>query len=340
MTVTIREVAERAGVSTMTVSRVLNESHRVQPETRQKVERVISELGYVPNSLARGLSSQKTGVIALIVADVANPFFTKLVRGAENVAWRNGYRAILCNTENDINREKAYLDAMLAQRVEGLIIAPASDQSRRQLSVVEHNKVPFVLVDRTVEGLEYDLVEGDNLAGARRLVEHLISLGHRRIAMFSGPLDISTSRDRLKGYRQALEGANILYESELVIQTNVDQKGGYQAAKQLLQFENRPSAVFAINGLAAVGAVQAVRESGLEIPSDLALVCFDDIEFASILCPFLTVMAQPAESFGTIALQLLLDRISGRAVERRYVTLSAELIIRESCGAKLGRRQV
>ncbi len=159
------------------------------------------------------------------------------------------------------------------------------------------------MIDRTIEGLEYDLVEGDNLSGARRLVEHLISLGHRRIAMFSGPLDISTSRDRLKGYRQALEAANIPYEPELVIQTNVDQKGGYQAAKQLLTIENRPSAVFTVNNLAAVGVVQAVWESGLDIPTDLALVCFDDIEFASIICPFLTVMAQPAESFGTIAVQ-------------------------------------
>src|SRR5436305_7551997 len=147
MPVTIREVAERAGVSTMTVSRVLNESHRVQSETRQKVEQAIAELGYVPNSLARGLSSQKTGVLALIVPDVANPFFTKMVRGAENVAWHNGYRAILCNTENDLNREKAYLEDMIAQRVEGLLIAPTSDQSKRQLSLMEQHNVPVILID-------------------------------------------------------------------------------------------------------------------------------------------------------------------------------------------------
>jgi LacI family transcriptional regulator len=337
MPVTIREVAERAGVSTMTVSRVLNESSRVQPETRQKVELAIAELGYVPNSLARGLSSQKTGVLALIVPDVANPFFTKAVRGAENVAWRNGYRAILCNTENDITREKAYLADMLAQRVEGLIIAPTSDLSRRQLNLVVQHQVPFVMMDRAVEGLDNDLVEGDNAGGSRRLVEHLISLGHRRIAMVNGPMDISTSRDRLKGYRQALEAANIAYDPALVIQTTVDQLGGYRAGKQLLEFRERPTAVFTVNNLTAVGVVQVVREVGLNIPEDLALVCFDDIEIASIICPFVTVMAQPAESFGTIALQLLLDRISGRAVERRHVTLSPELIIRESCGVKLVR---
>jgi len=335
MPVTIREVAERAGVSTMTVSRVLNESNRVQPETRQKVELAIAELGYVPNSLARGLSSQKTGVLALIVPDVANPFFTKVVRGAENVGWRNGYRAILCNTENDITREEAYLEDMLAQRVEGLIIAPTSDQSRRQLNLVAQHKVPFVMIDRAVEGLDNDLVEGDNIGGAKKLVEHLIKLGHRRIAMVNGPLDISTSRDRLKGYCQALEAANIAYDPELVLQTNVDQLGGYRAGKQLLGFKVRPSAVFTVNNLTAVGVIQVVREAGLTIPEDLALVCFDDIEIASIICPFVTVMAQPAESFGTIALQLLLDRISGRAVERRHVTLSPELIIRESCGVNL-----
>jgi LacI family transcriptional regulator len=337
MTVTIREVAERAGVSTMTVSRVLNESQRVQPETRRKVEQVIAELGYVPNGLARGLSSQKTGVLALIVPDVANPFFTKMVRGAENVAWHNGYRAILCNTERDLNREKAYIEDMLAQRVEGLLLAPTSDQSRHHLSLLEQHKVPVVLLDRSIEGVDYDLVQGDNLNGAYRIVQHLIGLGHRRIAMISGPLDISTSRDRLKGYQQALEVKGIPYEQELIIQTEVDQAGGYQAAKQLLQFKERPSAVFAVNNLAAVGIVQAVRESGLDIPKDLALVCFDDIEFASVICPFLTVMAQPAESFGTLALQLLLERMAGRATERRQVTLAAELIVRESCGAKLAK---
>jgi len=155
--------------------------------------------------------------------------------------------------------------------------------------------------------------------------------------MINGPLDISTSRDRLKGYRQALEGANISYQPELVFQTNVDQKGGYHATKQLLQTKNRPGAVFSVNNLAAIGVVEAVREAGLNIPQDLALVCFEDIDYASVICPFLTVMAQPAETFGTLALQLLLDRIAGRATERRNVTLSAELIIRESCGAKLTR---
>jgi LacI family transcriptional regulator len=185
--------------------------------------------------------------------------------------------------------------------------------------------------------LEYDLVHGDNIGGAHRLVEHLIGLGHRRIAMISGPLDISTSRDRLKGYRMALEAAGIEYDPSLVIQTNVDQLGGYHAGKQLLDFKERPGAVFAVNNLAAVGVLQAVRESGLNVPQDMALVCFDDIEYASIVAPFLTVMAQPAESFGTIALQLLLDRISGRAIERRQVALSATLIVRESCGIKLKR---
>lgn len=337
MPATIREVAERAGVSTMTVSRVLNESSRVQPETRQKVELAIAELGYVPNSLARGLSSQKTGVLALIVPDVANPFFTKAVRGAENVAWHNGYRAILCNTENDIAREEAYLEDMLAQRVEGLLIAPTSDQSRRQLNLVGQHKVPFVLIDRSVEGLENDLVEGNNLGGAQRLVEHLINLGYRQIAMINGPMDISTSRDRLKGYSHALAAARLPFDPALVIQTQVDQAGGYRAAKQMLELKPRPTAVFSVNNLVALGVVQAAREAGLRIPEDLALVCFDDIDDASLICPFLTVMKQPAESFGTIALQLLLDRILGRTVERRHVTLSAELIVRESCGVKLAR---
>src|SRR6266436_1152198 len=183
MRVTIREVAAAAGVSAMTVSRVINESPRVSEEARTRVEAAIAELGYVPNRLASGLIRKKTGAIGVIVPDVANPFFTLVVRGAEEVAWRAGYHVILCNTQADLERERGYLEDMLSFQVEGLLIAPVSDRSRPHLRVLTRNNVPFVLIDRSVTGFDGDLVQGDSVGGASQLVEHLIELGHRRIGM-------------------------------------------------------------------------------------------------------------------------------------------------------------
>src|SRR5919197_5791220 len=216
MRVTIREVANRAGVSPMTVSRVINESPRVSPDTRRRVEAAISELGYVPNRLARGLIRRKTGTLGLIVPDVANPFFTLVVRGAEEVAWRAGYHVILCNTQASLERERQYLEDMIAFQVEGLLIAPVGDRSRPNLQALTRSDVPFVLIDRSVAGYTGDLVQGDSVAGARRLVEHLIGLGHRRIGMITESSEVSTARDRLSGYREALESAGLGFDPELV----------------------------------------------------------------------------------------------------------------------------
>jgi LacI family transcriptional regulator len=337
MTPTIRDVARRAGVSPMTVSRVVNGNVRVKADTRQRVQDAITALGYVPNNLARGLTRQKTGALALIVPDFADPFFTLILRGAEEVARRAGYRVILCNTDGDVEREGAYLEDMVAHRVEGLLIAPVGDQSRHSLRRLGPHPPPFVLVDRSIPGIESDLVQGDSVGGARLVVDHLLALGHRRIAHITESQDVSTARDRLRGYTEALAATNVPFDPDLVVvATGANARGGFEAAQRLLDREPRPSAIFAVNNLTAVGAVTAIRERGLEIPGDMAVVCFDDIELAALLYPFLTVMAQPAETFGTLAVQLLLDRISGRATERRRrVVLPADLIVRASCGAEL-----
>lgn len=335
MSVTINDVAEHAGVSPMTVSRVINGGQRVRADTRQRVEQAISELGYVPNALARGLSSQRAGTLALIVPDVANPFFTLIVRGAESVARRAGYRMILCNTDSDLEREHEYVQEMLAHRVEGLLIAPASDRSLRHIKQIERQQVPYVLIDRTIEGLECDLVLGDNLGGARRLVEHLAALGHRRIALLGGEAEISTTRDRQRGFRQGLADAGLPIDPALEIFSKYEISGGVLAARQMLDLPKLPTAVIAVNNMVAVGVLKTLVERGLDVPGDIALACFDDIEYASLMNPFLTVMAQPAETFGTLATQLLLERLDGRATEqRRQVVLAPELIVRISCGAQ------
>ncbi len=338
--VTIKDVATLAGVSPMTVSRVINGGERVSGETRSRVERAIGDLGYVPSRLARGLSRQKTGTLALIVPDVANPFFTLIVRAAEAVARRAGYRVILCDTWSELVIEREVIEEMIAHRVEGIVIAPISDRSRPHLRRLARFGVPFVLVDRTVNGIKSDVVCGDSLGGANSLVEHLISLGHRRIGFIVESDQVSTARDRRRGYEAAHRAAGLPLDPSLVVDATVDPAGGLAGMGRLLALGDRPTAVFTVNNLVALGAIEAVRAAGLAVPDDIALVCFDDIEYASRLYPFLTVMEQPAETFGTLGAQLLLERIDGRAPERlRTVVLPAHFVVRESCGARQAARQ-
>ncbi len=332
---TIRDVARLSGVSPMTVSRVINDSERVSPETRKRVEDAISELGYVPSRLARGLSRQRTGTLAVIVPDVANPFFTAVVRAAEEVARRADYHVILCDTRADLSAERDVIEELIAHRVEGMVIAPVSDRSATHLRRLAEFGVPFVLIDRTIPGVDCDVVLGDSSGGARQLVDHLVSLGHRRIGFIVESDDVSTARDRRRGYEAALTAAGIAFDPALVAQAAPDPSGGSAGMTGLLELEDRPTAVFTVNNLVALGAIEAVRAAGLEVPDDVALVCFDDIEYASRLYPFLTAMEQPAQTFGTLGTQLLLERIEGRGPERRHeIVLPGEFIIRKSCGAK------
>jgi LacI family transcriptional regulator len=335
MRVTIRDVARDAGLSPMTVSRVINEQDGVSEEARRRVQASIARLGYVPNRLARGLIQRKTGALSVIVPDIANPFFTLVLRGVEDVAWRAGYHVMLCDTQGDLQRERDYIQDTLAFRVEGVLIAPVGDRSRPHLRLLRRSNVPFVLIDRSVSGFEGDLVQGDSIAGARQLVEHLIGLGHRRIGMVTESDEVSTARDRLRGYREALERSGIEFDRRLVAESSaIEPRVARESTLRLLALPDRPTAIFAVNNIAVVGVVEAARERGLEIPDDLALVCFDDIEHVSRLHPFLTVMAQPAETYGTVATQLLLDRLHGRVGERRrVVVLPPDFIVRKSSGA-------
>jgi LacI family transcriptional regulator len=339
MVVTIRDVARHAGVSAMTVSRVLNGQPRVAEATRRRVEAAVAELSYVPNSLARGLSGRRSRTVGVIVPDIANSFFTLVVRGVEEAAWRAGMQVLLGNTHGDLEREGGHIEDLLSFRVEGVVIAPVSDRSSPQIARLVRDPVPFVLVDRAVPGRQADLVLGDSVAGARLLVEHLLSLGHRRIAIVTEPADVSTTRDRITGYRVALEAAGVAFDPGLVVEASAIEPGKTRAAAlELLSRTVPPTAVFAINNVAAIGVAEAARELELAIPGQLSLVCFDDLVDASKLQPFLTVLAQPAETFGTIAMQLLLDRITGRVEEPpRTVILPGELVVRSSAAPPSAR---
>jgi LacI family transcriptional regulator len=337
LAITLRDVGKRAGVSAMTVSRVINGRRGVDAETQRRVEEAIAALDYVPNRIARGLISQKTATIGLIVPDVVNPFFGPVVRGAETAARRAGYRVLLCNSEGDLRLEREYIEDLVAHRVEGLLLAPASDESRHSIFPLIRGGFPLVLVDRALPDSDCDLIVSDNRSGARRLVEHLIAVGHRSIAHLTDADDTSTGRERLAGYRDALEAAGIPFNEDLVFRTTVDQIGGYRATQQVLALDPLPTAIFTVNNMTVVGAMQALRERGLSVPEGMALVCFDDVEHLAVLSPFLTVIDQPAETFGSLGAQLLLERIAGKAGQKsRRIVLQTDLVVRQSCGAKSG----
>jgi LacI family transcriptional regulator len=332
MATTLHEVARRAGVSAMTVSRVVNGRGSVDSETRQRVEEAIQALDYVPNRIARGLISQKTQTIGIIVPDIVNPFFAPVVRGAESAARKAGYRVLLCNSEGDLRLEREYIEDLVAHRVEGLLLTPASDRSRSSILSLLRGGFPLVLIDRALPDADCDLIVSDNAQGARRLIEHLIAIGHREIAHVSDAEDTSTGRERLRGYREALEAAGIPFQPELVIRTTVDRIGGYRAAQEILARDPLPTAIFAVNNMTAVGTMEALRERSLSVPKDIGLVCFDDVEHLAVLSPILTVIDQPAEIFGSLGVQLLLERMTGKANSRpRRIILQTDLIVRQSC---------
>lgn len=320
----------------MTVSRVINDQRGVSAETRLKIEKAIAELNYAPSKVASSLISSKTELIGMIVPDVSNPFFGPIVRGAETTARKAGFRMLLCNSESDLRLERDYVSDLVAHRVEGLIIAPVGDRSDAHLRRLVEGGFPIVLLDRSIAGLEVDSVSLDNAEGAQRMMVHLIAVGHRRIAFVNDTDDVSTGRDRLKGVKAGLAAAGIPFTDDLIFHTTTDQIGGYRATQQILLMTERPTAIFTVNNMTAVGAMQALRQANLKVPEDISLVCFDDVQHLAVISPFLTVLDQPAETMARVATQLLLERIAGNGGKQaRSVTFPGNLIVRESCGAKL-----
>jgi LacI family transcriptional regulator len=332
---TINDVARRAGVSAVTVSRVINDTGNVSAATREKVERAIEELGYVPSVMARSLRSKRTRTLALIVSDITNPFWTTIARGVEDAAQSSDYSVFLYNTDENPVKQRRCLDVVVAQRVDGVVIAPY-DSDAQNLAKLRQRNVPTVVVDRRIEGWDVDSVYGDSVSGAKALVHHLVSLGHRRIAVLAGPAGTSTAEDRVTGYCMALAEAGISIDHRLIRRGEYRIASGEELTGQVLDEGLDPTAVFAANNTLAVGVIQALGERGLRVPQDIALVCFDDLPNASRLFPFLTVVVQPAYDMGVHAAQLLLSRLDSEvSLQPRHVVLPTRLIVRHSCGNTL-----
>jgi LacI family transcriptional regulator len=309
---TIHDVAKRAGVAPTTVSRVINNSGYVSHAARARVEAAIDDLGYVPNRLARSLRLRRTHTLGLVVTDIANPFWPAVARGVEDAAHAAGYNVILCNTDESEAKQEQYLDVLLQKRVDGILLVPACTSAALG-EWIRSQATPVVLLDRRVGCAEVDTVRGDSESGAYDLVRHLISLGHRRIAVLSGSKDVSTAVDRVAGYLRALAEAGLEVRPEWVRWGTFSQACGYEGAKRLLHTVPPPSALFGVNNFLAVGALRALRDAGLRVPEEMSVVSFDDLSSELVIEPFLTAAHQPAYEMGRQGAELLLARLSGAA---------------------------
>jgi LacI family transcriptional regulator len=330
----IYDVAKRARVSLATVSAVLNGSAFVSPGLTARVQTAIAALGYQPNLLARGLAKRRSQTLAVIVPDIANPFFPEVIRGAEDTAHAAGYTLLVASSDNDARKEELYLRLFLAKRVDGVILTKAPGglpPALRRAFADAH--VPIVLLARAVPGFATDLVVMDDRGAAFEGVRHLQRLGYRRIGFIGGLRGASTSRRRLDGYRAALRAAGLRVDASLVADGDFRVESGYRAGLELLK--QRPDAVFIGNYLMTVGFMEALRQYRLRCPEDVAIVTCDDHPWLDAFSPRLTTIDLPKRELGSAAAQLLVSRIARRRGKPRVVRLTNALRVRESCGCAL-----
>lgn len=328
----LTDVARHANVSIATVSRVINNSDKVVPETRDLVHKAMAELGFKPNRVARRLR-QRGGVrhlLGLIIPDIQNPFFAELARGVEDVAYANKFAVMLCNSDEDLKKEEFYIDVLRSESVDGIILPPISERDPVVLKLIECG-IPVVTVDRSLTHRAMDKVEVDNRRGAFEAVEHLIKLGHRRIGLIAGRLNVSTSRERRLGYDDAMAAHKLPVQSQYIRGGDFKQASGRAMAEELLDLAERPTALFVLNNLMTVGALEAIHRRKLRVPQDVAVIGFDDLPWAEALDPPLTVVRQPAYEVGQAAAELLLKRLSEPTRSETHLKLLPKLVLRSSC---------
>ncbi|MCC7107544.1 MAG: LacI family DNA-binding transcriptional regulator [Chloroflexi bacterium] len=323
---TIRDVAVRAGVSIATVSRVLNRSdHPVRLDVRERVLRAAAELDFHPSSLARALAGRDTRTLALVVPDIANPYYPRLSRGAEDVASGHGYALLICNTDYSAAKLDEYLRILRDKRVDGVLLAGGGNEQNGAIGALAGASLPIVAVGR--HALDAPAVRIDNVLAAEMATSHLLALGRRRIAVLGGPRDHTTVADRLAGYRRALGRVGLAPAREL--EGDFTPRSGQQAVAQLLTGSCLPDGLFCANDSMAIGALVQFRRAGVRIPEDVAIVGFDDVPLAEYVEPGLTSVAVPAYELGATAATMLVSRLSGRAVDT-VVWLRTTVVVRGS----------
>lgn len=326
----ILDVAKRAGVSISTVSRVLNGRDRVNEDVVARVRQAAEELQYQPSRAARSLRAKQTAIIGLLITDIQNPFFTALVRGVEDVAQRNGFSLILCNSDEDPQKERQYIEVLCAERVAGAIVTPTREQQRALKLFQEHN-IPIVAVDRKVKGGEVDAVLVDNQRGAREATEHLLANGYRRVGIISGPVTTTTGRERLAGYRQALQNAGLKPDPVFERLGSFKEESGRRLAHELLDLEQPVDALFVANNLMTLGALAALNERHRRIPEEVGIVGFDEMQWSALSAISLTTVTQPVYEIGSTAAQRLFQRLQNPgAFTRQEIVLAPTLRVRDS----------
>ena len=324
------DVARAAGVSIATVSRALaNAGAGVSPELRERVLAAVAELDYHPNHLPRNMRARSSRTIGLVISDIENPYFTAVVRGAEDVAHRRGYTMVLANTDEDAEREALCLQTMAAERAAGVVVASTGQHSaglRRLIST----GIPVVALDRRIAGANVDTVVVDNETAAYEAVRHLASLGHRRVAMVGGPGKVSAISEREAGYERAVRDHGL--ERGLLWHGDLREAGGRRTTLELLREPERPTAIFSVNSMSTIGVLHALRDLGLRAPDDVSVIGFDDIPTGDLLDPPLSVVRQPTYQLGARAAELLLRRVQEPDAPVQEVVLAASLVLRPSTG--------
>jgi LacI family transcriptional regulator len=327
----ISDVAREAGVSIFTVSAVVNKKSHVGKTLRERVENAIRKLNYRPNLIARSLIKQRTQTIGMIVPDIAHPFFPMVVRGAEDAVQKHGYNLLLCNSDDNLEKEERAVELLLSKRVDGILLTKAAGDFRPPLrKMIDEVKIPFVLVMRTYPQLTKDAVITDDYQGAYEAVCHLARSGRRRIALVSGPLKVSNAKERFRGFRDALDVNKLPYDPDLVAEGDYRIESGFRAGHSLLS--RRPDGIYVANHLMTVGLLKAVEEMGLRCPEDFGLVSFDDYPWLGVFRPRLTTVELPKHPLGSEAAELLIRRINDDDGKPVLKKLQPELRIRESCG--------
>lgn len=328
--VTMKDIAKIAQVSVNTVSRALNDKPDISKATKERIREVAKQLNYKRNVLAKNLRTSKTEIIGVVVSDNSNPFFARVLKGIEDTTNERGYQIILCNTEERYEKEEKSVHLLLELRVAGLLITPTQANTEHIIEL-KRLGVPFVLLSRKMEDMITNYVICDDALGAYLATNHIVKQGHKRIAYLGGSAEISDAKERLRGYRQALLENNIEPDPLLIKAGCMNPETGYRAMKEILAGQQCPTAVFCFSDYVAIGAIKAIEEKRYRIPADVAVVGYDDIEFAPYLRVPLTTIRNPQYSIGVEAAKLLIGIIEDDISQPHQVVLKPELVIRESC---------
>ncbi|MGP3592420.1 ribose operon transcriptional repressor RbsR [Vagococcus sp. WN89Y] len=326
----MKDVARLAGVSTSTVSHVINKDRFVSDAIREKVEAAIASLNYAPSALARSLKIKQTRTIGMLISASTNPFYTEIVRGVERSCFERGYSLVLCNTEGDEQRMNRNLETLMQKRVDGLLLLCTETHPPSKEIMQRYPSIPTVMMDWEPFDGDSDLIQDNSLLGGDMATQYLLNKGHTRVACITGPLDKSPARLRLEGYRAAMARSGLIIREGDEIESDFEFGGGFAAMQKLLAMRERPQAVFIGNDAMAVGAYQALYQAGLAIPQDMAIIGYDDIELARYMTPPLTTIHQPKDELGELAIDVLIHRMAEPGLQQQRLQLTPVLIERGS----------